>query len=123
MKNKIYLMMLILSSCSMSDYTEDLGNGYLLVSESNTMQFIAGPNDTTFTGVVPCTVESYASDDFHVIARQKDNPDCSRGDLTSLANNYWIIDKKSEKVYGPLDSLSFNNMKEDLSVSSSLKLY
>lgn len=115
--------MLILSSCSMSDYTEDLGNGYLFVSESNTIQFITGPNDTTFTGLVPCTVKSYASDDFHVIARQKDNPDCSRGDLTSLANNYWIIDKKSEKVYGPLDSLSFNNMKEDLSVSSSLKLY
>ncbi|MFC5283653.1 DUF3997 domain-containing protein [Pedobacter alpinus] len=123
MKAKLFFVLFNLASCSVSDYTEDLGNEYSLVSESKTIQFITGPNDSTFTGLVPCTVESFASDDFYIIAKQRNNPGCSNLDLSSLSINYWIIDKKREKVYGPLDSLSFNRMRKGMSISNSLKLF
>lgn len=119
---KFFLLVLILPSCSVSDYTQNIGNDYLFISESNTIQFITGPNDSTGTGLVPCTVEEFVYDDFHIIAKQRDNPDCLRVNLTVLPFNYWIIDKKSKKVHGPLDSLAFNRAKIELSVSNSLDL-
>ncbi len=117
-----FLILGILSSCSTSDYNNELGDGYLFVSESNALQFITGPNDSTGTGLIPCTVEAFAYDDIHIIARQKNNPDCSLDDISKISANYWIIDKKKKTSYGPLDSLTFNKRRVELSVSTSLDL-
>lgn len=127
MKKKInYIILLGLMpffSCSYtsSDYTDDLGEGYVFVSESSVHQIISGPNDTSWTGIIPCTVELYEYDDKHIIAKQKANPDCVHNDLSKVAFSYWIIDKKENRTYGPLDSVTFNNKRKVLSVSASLK--
>ena len=119
-----FLLTLIpcLFSCaySSSDYTDDLGEGYVFVSESNAHQIISGPNDTTWAGIVPCTVEAYEYDRTYIVVRQRRNLECSEEDFSKLQVAYWIIDKKKETVYGPLDSLSFFTKKKDLMVSSSL---
>lgn len=115
--------LLIFGSCSYSssDYTEDLGNGYTFISESNSNQFISGPNDTTFVGVVPCSVEAFMHDDFYILARQKENSDCSGKDLSKISAKYWLIDKRMKTTYGPLDSLSYLKKRKELGVPNSLK--
>ncbi|MFC0317961.1 MULTISPECIES: DUF3997 domain-containing protein [Olivibacter] len=111
-----------LSSCSYSssDYTDDLGDDYLFVSESNANQIISGPNDTTFRGLIPCTVIAYEFDGKNIIAKQKNNPECDDRNLTDTLISYWIIDKKKNISYGPLDSMSYIQKRQELSVSSSL---
>jgi hypothetical protein len=42
-------------------------------------------------------VEALNYDDFHIIARQKNNPNCDLND-TSKSINYWIIDKKKKST-------------------------
>lgn len=109
----------LMASCSYSssDYTVDLGSGYNFVSESNIHQIISGPNDTTLVGTIPCTVEKYEYDDDNIIVRQKVNTDCNKEDLSKLLSAFWIIDKKENAVYGPLDSLTFLLKKKELMVS------
>lgn len=127
MKNTVSSILLIIAflivSCSYSssDYTEDLGSGYTFVSESNIHQIISGPQDTTWVGVVPCTVEKYEYDDKNIIVKQKVNTDCIQQDLSKLPLAYWIIDKKRNIVNGPLDSLTFLTKRKELMVSSSLE--
>jgi hypothetical protein len=121
--NRLLLtLMPCLFSCaySSSDYTDDLGQDYIFVSESNAHQIISGPNDTTGAGIVPCTVEAYEYDSTYIIAKQRLNLDCLEEDFSKMQAAYWIIDKKKETVYGPLDSLSFFTKKKELMVSSSL---
>lgn len=124
MKNllSVILSMVYLSSCSYSssDYTDDLGDEYLFVSESSADQFISGPGDTTFHGLIPCTVIAYEFDEKNIIAKQKNNPDCANKDLSDTSVSYWIIDKKKRESYGPLDSISYIEKRNEISVSSSL---
>jgi len=115
-----YCLLLFSCSYSSSDYMDDLGDGYLFVSESNSNQFISGPNDTTGKGLIPCTVEAFAFNDNHIIAKQKNNPDCSNETISDILE-YWIIDKKKKIVYGPIDSVNFDNKRNELKVSYSLR--
>lgn len=121
MKKLFLFLLVVISSCSTSDYTEELGEGYLFVSESNAVQFVTGPNDSTRTGIIPCTIEALDYDNDHIIARQKDNPNCDLN-YTSKSISYWIIEKKRKTCYGPLDSLWFGKKRIELSVSNSLNL-
>lgn len=126
MKNTFsYLLVIafLIASCSYSssDYTADLGSGYTFVSESNTHQIISGPNDTSWIGIVPCTVEKYEYDNKNIIVKQRVNTDCIEQDLSKLSLAYWIIDKKLNMVHGPLDSLTFLSKRKELMVSSSLE--
>ncbi|RYF22817.1 MAG: DUF3997 domain-containing protein [Flavobacteriales bacterium] len=119
---KIYsasLVLMFLISCSASDYMDDLGDGYALVSESNANQYITGPDDMG-KGLIPCTVEQINTDSLFIIASQRENPDCS-DEMLSGKQGYWIIDKKKKKIYGPLDSAGFEKKKLELKVSLSLR--
>lgn len=110
---------MFLISCSASDYMDDLGDGYALVSESNANQYITGPDDMG-KGLIPCTVEQINTDSLFIIASQRENPDCS-DEMLSGKQGYWIIDKKKKKIYGPLDSAGFEKKKLELKVSLSLR--
>lgn len=122
-KNFYYSCLLLLCSCSYSssDYTDDLGQGYTFVSESNANQFIYG-NDTSGKNAIPCTVEAFVFDENYIIAKQKDNPDCMKEDLSNVPLSYWIIDKRNKMNYGPFDSLTFINKRKELKVPPSLNL-
>lgn len=119
-----FTCLLLLFSCSYSssDYTDDLGDGYIFVSESNADQFVSGPNDTTGRGLIPCTVEAFAFDKTYIIAKQRNNQDCSQADLSTIPASYWVIDKKKKITYGPLDSTAFIGKRAELSVPTSLDL-
>ncbi|TDQ09207.1 DUF3997 domain-containing protein [Pedobacter metabolipauper] len=108
-------------SCSTSDFTEDLGNGYTFVSESNVHQIISGPNGS-WTGIVPCTVEAYDFDHAYIVVKQRSNPECLRDGISTLSIAYWIINKQRRSTYGPLDSLSFVMKRRELKVPASLNL-
>jgi len=117
-----YGCLLLLCSCSSSDYTDDLGQGYTFVSESNANQFIYDMNDTSGKNAIPCTVEAFAFDENYIVAKQRNNQDCLKEDLSSVPISYWIIDKKKKVNYGPIDSLAFINKRKELEVPPSLKL-
>lgn len=120
-----YLGFLVaLCSCSYSsgDYTDELGDGYVFVSESNANQFIYDISDTSGRNPIPCTVEAFAFDKNYILAKQRNNPDCLQKDLSKVSASYWIINKKEKVTYGPLDSTAFINKREVLSVSTSLDL-
>ncbi len=120
-----YLMLLIgvtlyLSSCSSSDYTKDLGDGYLLVSESNANQFITHSENLNGQVTIPCTVKSFLFNDSFIVATQENNPDCSDQKKTKFPLSYWIVDKNKKEIIGPLDSLSYVKKCSELFVPASL---
>lgn len=120
----IAVILSVLCSCSYpsNDYADDLGDGYIFVSESNSNQFIYNKEDITGKNVIHCTVEAFAFDEGYIIAKQKNNKDCSKIDFSKIPMAYWIIDKKRKTTYGPLDSLSFIIKRKALGISSTLEL-
>ncbi|MEC3882047.1 DUF3997 domain-containing protein [Parapedobacter sp. 10938] len=116
-----FCYLFITYSCSTSDYVHDLGDDYILISESNANQFISGPNDTTGNGLIPCTVERFEYDNAYIIAEQKDNPDClPQEDYESKEAKYWIIHKEKQVVYGPFDWETFMRKRDELGISLSI---
>lgn len=126
MKIRHFYLGFLLLSCSCSypsgDYTDDLGDGYIFVSESNANQFIYDSSDTSGKNVISCTVEAFAFDQHYIIAKQKNNPDCFQKELSKVSSSYWIISKKEKLTYGPLNTTEFVNKRAQLSVSTSLDL-
>ena len=117
----IYLLCNILS-CSVSDYTTDLGDNYLFVSESNANQFITNLDNSNGHINIPCTIESVEFDDKFIIATQRSNPDCFGNDFPKKSLHYWIIDKEKKTDFGPLDSLTYLKLRNDFGVSKSLNI-
>jgi hypothetical protein len=110
-----------LFGCSMSDYTTDLGEGYIFVSESSTTQFIYNEETTYGTASVPCSIEDFTYDDNFIIATQKDNRECSLNkDLSKVKSTFWIIEKKKHTVYGPLDSTFYYRKRDSMSIPETL---
>lgn len=122
MKKYLILMgaLLYFSGCSSSDYTKDLGGGYLLVSESNANQFITHTDNMDGKVTIACTVESFSFDDIFIVATQRNNPSCFDKDFSKFPLAYWIIDKSKKAIIGPLDSLSYVKKYTDLSIPESL---
>jgi hypothetical protein len=124
LKRFYYSCILLICSCSYqsSDYTDDLGEGYTFVSESNANQFIYAISDTSGVNAIPCTVEAFGFDEDFIIAKQRNNRDCLDEDLTNVPMAYWIIDKKKKMNYGPYDSLTYSVKRRELNVPKSLSL-
>jgi hypothetical protein len=118
----IAISSLVVTSCSSSDYTTDLGDGYLFVSESNANQFITNSDNINGKIDIPCTVESVEYDDLFIIATNRSNPDCFGNDYSEKPISYWIIDKRRKLDLGPLDSLDYIELRNDLKISSDLLL-
>lgn len=116
------ILVMLISSCSMSDSTTDLGQNYIFVSESNANQFISGPDDSLGVYTVPCTVKAFEFDSNFIIATQAVNLQCLDTTPTDLKIQYWIITKKNRMSFGPLDSLSYSKKRQELNVPTALSL-
>lgn len=108
----------------MSDYVYNLGDGYIVVSESNADQFITHEENLWRKITIPCTVKDWTYDDSFIIAIQYSNPSCE--ELLNIEEKekfYWIIAKSGHKVYGPLDSITYTKKRKELGLPKTLKFF
>ena len=115
-----YFLVVCLYSCAAGDYSTDLGDHYLFVSESNANQFIYNMNDTTGRRSIPCTVEQFKFDERYIVAKQNPNKDCSDKGFNDSISQFYIVDKKRNIEYGPLDSSAYQKKKKLLSITLNL---
>lgn len=118
-KHLLHLFLMCLYSCSAGDYSTDLGDHYLFVSESNANQFIYNMQDTTGKRSIPCTVDEFKFDEKYIVAKQRPNRDCSDKGFTYNTFRFYIIDKKKAVEYGPLDSITYQKKKKILAIDLS----
>lgn len=119
MKNELITLVFIvfLYSCSFSDYSTELGDDYIFVSESNSSQYIYNSNDSNFTQVIPCTIIEYSYDSEYILTKNRMNIDCSNSGYIDTISFYYILDKKKKLCIGPLDSNTFIIKKKQLNIS------
>lgn len=116
----IIVSLFLLSSCD--EGCEQLGDGYVYFDEQ---KFIAGMID------IPPTVISYSYDEDYIIATQElthNEPACllpSFSDSVYPKNKsgqfYWVIIKKEQDVFGPLDEEGYRIIKERYHIPERLK--
>lgn len=111
----IILISIYLSGCNgqyfgpgMADFAYNLPGNCILYHAGET--HIAKDHGTTT--VIDSEVTGIAWDDNFILAEQ----------LKNKNKNYWIIDVKAEKKYGPLTENDFKSKKKELKVNDKLKL-
>jgi len=138
MKNILYLILIILSGCLANYQTElELGEGYLFLHDSSTQRTIAGPRGNL---IVTFNVRDYKFNNKYIVASQQDINQCCVCELScpndSLSNGledcencinnlpltYWIINKKTQDVLGPLSRKSYSAEINRLHITNDLNL-
>lgn len=98
-KNKllpsILVFMSVLQGCT-SDYTRNLGDGYVFYYEGGNLNSIF--NENPLGGEIPPNVLSYNFDSNYIIVKQ-----LSRKSIKKVTISYFIIFKKEKKICGPFN--------------------
>lgn len=129
MKRKLRYILYIASfisliACNFSDYYISIGDGFAYIEEGGKMTYISDIYDNT----IPPTVISYDYDSLFIVAKQRPEMELNfmyykfvyeKGDSVDY---YWLIVKEENKAYGPLDSLSFWQLRKEYNVSDKLSL-
>lgn len=131
----IVLISLLLFSCYNRDESNSvqLGSGYFYVNSSNRGMIYKGDIEKTNTHVLKISgnVTKYSFDDKFITAFRHITPlefrDSSTNALFKKQYNgdtlqYWIIDKASDSIYGPLDSGKYQALSKKLNLRSKLYL-
>ncbi len=110
-----------------SDTTKNLGDGYVLVLEGGSVNFIFKEESTW--GGVPYGVTKYDYNDDFIIAQQTPREfddviderefDYKHGRDTSY---YWVISKADSALWGPLDEQEFLACRKRLGIPDDLVL-
>ena len=114
MKNYLIFFSLVvgclLQGC-ISDYSYDLGNGYVYCDEGEDLKFIY--HKQSIGGEIPPTILSYKLDDNFIIVKQKPR-------LTEIHDSifYFIIVKNDKEIHGPFNREQY--LKEKLKRGISL---
>jgi hypothetical protein len=129
-KNKYLLSIIIafvLLSCNLSDYSENLGEGYNYIDEGGDIKEIF--NNKPKFGRVPATVIEFKYDNNFIVAKQK--PRLPQDPLYEKKYKYpygddqfyyWLVLKKDGIVLGPFNLEDYNSAKSRHNVSDKLKL-
>jgi hypothetical protein len=138
---KIYflLLLLTLASCDLSVLSAlkdspnyDLGDGYFIENyqEDNSVISKRSKEDETSEIIIYGKIIDYRSNDSFIIVFRRDSIETNRyfqgikeyeeqkGDV----EQYWIIDKRKDKIYGPLNKKTFYNARKNLGVPEYLKI-
>jgi hypothetical protein len=127
MRYLVSILILTCIICGCSDYSENLGCGYTYVHEGGNDNYIFYEYPAK-GGEIPSNIISFDYDKQFIIAKQKPNEyDCAyeKEYVYPLGRDtvyYWLIVKQQQKVFGPLDFVSFQKLKEQYSVSDKLIL-
>ncbi|MEO9501505.1 DUF3997 domain-containing protein [Nonlabens ulvanivorans] len=113
-------------SCT-SDYTKDLGDGYFYRNEGGKIKDILCEKKE---GVeVPAEILSYNYNNDLIIAKQKPKlPQDAMYSKNYLYNinqtntYYWILYKKENVLFGPLDSLEYEGLRSKFKIPSNFQL-
>ena len=134
---KTFLAIIILASLTSCDNNFDLGNGYALMATSiNCRSIVKNITSKGADIAVLGHVFDYAHDENFILALQvpqdslvhlsnfiklnwKDMDSLSKG---FNGNYYYIIDKKNDSTYGPLDKKEYFVVRSNLHIPNSLKL-
>ena len=116
---KVFLLlvfMISLASCAL-DSTVELGNGYIYFSEGASDNEITKQHQNStremVTITIPRAIIDYEYDNCFITALQVPIEKKERfiDEVNQLKNpkkhNYWLIDKKKDKLYGPLTKDAF----------------
>lgn len=126
MKNIALLFLISLfCGCNFTDYTEDLGNGYIFGHESIDLNFILGKG-----GAIPADVIAWGYNEDFIIAKQKpekkDPPYYFEEKwvypLGRDTTYYWVIIKQKHEVLGPLNYDGFEQVKKDYHIPETLTM-
>ncbi len=131
----IALIWLFFSNCYHKDEasSELLGSDYFYVSSSQRGMIYKGDLEKTNTHILKISgnVEKYLFDDQFITALRHITPlefhDSSSNDLFRQQHNgdtlqYWIINKANDSMYGPLDSVKYKVLINQLNLNPKIKL-
>jgi Protein of unknown function (DUF3997) len=102
----------------------------LLGSHVNTTISRQIKNDRNFEDVILGEIVGYDFDKRFILIQRNASDEAKdffrdhplwKNQVGKTANQYWIIDKDDDKVYGPLDSLQFLSQRDALKISSALQ--
>jgi hypothetical protein len=101
---------------SLSDYTEELPNGYYFYNESRDDRVITRQGWRKGDPYIACTVESYDHDGWFIVARQRVIDRCFVDGVNPIAELagqelFWIIDTRSHWFFGPYETHAQFEMK------------
>ena len=128
-RNYIFLTILLLfEKCEYRNdgNTESLGSGYSIYISSHSKDILGKKNIVLVTGI-----KDYASDDSFITVFRNVNQMSYSLDSTDLewknqnlgdSLEFWIINKKKDSLYGPLNRSEFDDLKNRIKFSSALEL-
>lgn len=124
----IFYSIIIFNTNCTSDYSKNLGNGYIYRDEGCEEKEIFC--EKANGGMIPSTVLNYDYDRHYIIAKQKprkDDPNILLYDTTYEYKYgydsiyYWIILKDFKEVIGPLTKDEYLNAREQYKISEKLE--
>ncbi|NLT50476.1 MAG: DUF3997 domain-containing protein [Ignavibacteria bacterium] len=115
-----FLFIIYFTGCS--DYTVELSNGYIFVSESKVNQKIVKKGYFEKEKYIPCTVIAFNYNDDFIIAAQINNPDGVKRVLINDPVFFWIIYHKGSQFIGPVSIDEYLKQRKELHIPDDLKL-
>jgi hypothetical protein len=133
MSNRIVLILgwvsgaiAVLAGCGpgVADFTRDLGGGYALVSTGPLQRYILAGEDYAVRNLV---VDVDHDGEFIVSIRlavreYQCEPGPTLTELITPEVEYWVIDKRKDRVYGPLSRADYGRLGLEMGFSDDLQL-
>ncbi|MCP8970860.1 DUF3997 domain-containing protein [Ectobacillus ponti] len=116
------VLLVLLTGCSSAISEYKLGSDYMLRQASIVPQMDA----LHASQLIPSTVTEVAWDDNYILAKQQladensANPDASLN--KAKREQYWIIDIRHDKRYGPYNEKQFEEQKKEFNITEALQL-
>lgn len=123
--SSIFIVFALFCACGagVSDYSEEIVNGYFFSDEGKEHKAIIGNGL-----IIPCQVVKYSNDNDFILAVQKRAKHCVfvsyNSNLTQAPVQYWIIDVKNNQLMGPLDKMALfqESREKDINIELLLEL-
>jgi hypothetical protein len=119
----ILVLSLLNCSCGNRDSIVDIDNGYQIFFEGATVSWISGNNLK-----ISCNILSYVCKENFMLVAQEPDKNCFPHDPKIQAIKdvdiiqFWIIETKKHKLYGPFKLSDFLKKRKELGVPENMKL-
>lgn len=110
----VYLLLLLISCSNTNDYVKSLGSGFFIRFDGDNTYLFKGEElpesqyRIHYKVILPVLID-WEHDKKYLVCVRKRNNDFN-------LKEYWIINKKSDKIYGPLTEKRFDEVKDSLRI-------